>query len=156
MNGNIASKNFTDNLFTLFDETFETHHGAYLDKGDSLFVTLQTISAERASIPVGGKCASLAAQVAHVTFYLEVLERALLKQPAGKNDWGLIWRSIEQVSAAEWDVIISNLKNTHARVVAEMRAVSDWDNDDVIGAAMAMLVHSAYHLGEIRQALCVI
>ena len=156
MNGNITSKNFTGNSFTLFDETFETQHGAYLDKGDSLFETLQAISAERASIPVGGKCASLAAQVAHVTFYLEVLERALLKQPGGKNDWGLIWRSIEHVNAAEWDAIVSNLKQTYTRVVAEMHAISDWDNDDIVGAAMAMLVHSAYHLGEIRQALCVI
>jgi hypothetical protein len=34
-------------------ETFETHHGIYLDKGTSLFATLNQISADEASILLG-------------------------------------------------------------------------------------------------------
>jgi len=30
----------------------------------------------------------------------------------------------------------------------------DWNDDDRVGGAMAIIVHTAYHLGEIRQALC--
>lgn len=60
------AQDFANNLFLLMEETFESkHHGIYLDKDTSLFETLDTVSAEEASIPVGGKCASLAAQVAH-------------------------------------------------------------------------------------------
>jgi hypothetical protein len=72
------AQDFANNLFLFMEETFEAkHHGIYLDKGTSLFETLETVSAEEASIPVGGKCASLAAQVAHVTFYIESFERVV-------------------------------------------------------------------------------
>lgn len=98
MSNMIRSENFINNLFSLFDETFDNHHGIYLDKNTSLFATLETISADEASIPVGGKCASLAAQVAHVIFYLEVLERYFLKQEIGKVDWGEVWQTVEKVS----------------------------------------------------------
>jgi hypothetical protein len=30
----------------------------------------------------------------------------------------------------------------------------DWDSENAIGGALAIVVHTAYHLGEIRQALC--
>ena len=82
VNKMIRQEDFLGNLFALLDETFENHHGIFLDKNTSLFPTLETISAEQASIPVGGKCASLAAQVAHVTFYLEVLERSTMTSRA--------------------------------------------------------------------------
>jgi hypothetical protein len=59
---------FTIPLFDLLKETFEDPSGIYLDKRTSLHQTLEAVSAQQASIPVGGKCASLAAQVAHVTF----------------------------------------------------------------------------------------
>jgi len=61
-------------LLDALDETFEQVHGIYLDKGTSLFETLATITAEQASQPVGGRCATLAAQVAHVNLYLGVIE----------------------------------------------------------------------------------
>ena len=68
------SEDFRKNLLHLMEETFESkHHGIYLDKGTSLFETLETVSATEASIPVGNKCASLAAQVAHTTFYIRPL-----------------------------------------------------------------------------------
>ena len=64
------SNDFTSNLFKLLEETFEEPQGIYLDKNTSLFQTLETVSDQVASIPVGGNRASLAAQVAHVTFFL--------------------------------------------------------------------------------------
>ena len=70
----IQSEYFKKALLILFDETFNKVHGIYLDKNTSLFDTLTTISADEASIPVGGKCATLAAQVKHVAFYLDVIE----------------------------------------------------------------------------------
>jgi hypothetical protein len=54
-----------------------------LDDGTSLFETLETVSAQEASIPVGGKCASLAAQVAHVIFYIETSFVDNWKRPEG-------------------------------------------------------------------------
>ncbi len=145
---------FTQELFDILDETFETHHGIYLDRGTSLFETLDTINAAEASCPVGGKCASLAAQVAHVTFYLEVLERYMLTKDAGDVDWGEIWRTIREVTPVEWAELKSKLRQTYQRVFAMMRGFETWDDNIPIGGALAIVVHTAYHLGEIRQALC--
>ena len=59
----------------------------YLDGGTSLFETLATITAEEASRPVSAACASLAAQVEHVRFYLDVVDDYLLNQEPSKVDW---------------------------------------------------------------------
>jgi hypothetical protein len=150
----IRQKNFLDNLFGLYEETFENHHGIFLDENTSLLTTLETISAQEASIPVGGKCASLAAQVTHVIFYLELLEKTFLNQEVGKVDWGEIWRTVEQVTTEEWEALRMKLRHTYQRVDGLFRNTEDWDDEDKIGAALAIVVHTAYHLGEIRQALC--
>ena len=150
----IAQDRFTKELFDILSETFETHHGIYLDKGTSLFDTLETINAEEASTPVGGKCATLAAQVTHVIFYLEVLERYILTGDGEKVDWGSIWRSVREVTPGEWAGLQQQLKATYRRIFTMLKTKQTWDDETSIGGALAMLVHSAYHLGEIRQALC--
>ncbi|HEX6035331.1 MAG TPA: hypothetical protein VFY83_12880, partial [Anaerolineales bacterium] len=102
MSTRIDQQHITQDLFDVLDEAFVTHHGIFLDEGTSLFETLETITAEEASVPVGGKCATLAAQVAHVNFYLEVIEDYILKKDRGKVDWGDIWRRVSNVSPEEW------------------------------------------------------
>jgi hypothetical protein len=156
MENAIQQNNFLNNLFSLYDETFENHHGIFLDKNTSLLTTLGTVTSQEASIPVGGKCASLAAQVTHVIFYLEVLEKYFLKQQVGKVDWGEIWRTVEKVTPEEWDELRNKLKQTYLRVNRLFRETQNWDDDDTVGAALAIVVHTAYHLGEIRQALCIL
>jgi hypothetical protein len=150
----IRSEIFTNNLFALFEETFETHHGIYLDKGTSLFETLETINAEEASRPVSAHCASLAAQVAHVIFYLEMLEKAIRHQELGKIDWGDIWKRVEAVTPEEWTSLKTQLRHTYQRLSNLLHSLDNWDDDDRLGGALAIIVHTAYHLGEIRQALC--
>jgi len=145
---------FTTELFDLLDETFENHHGIYLDKNTSLFTTLAGINATEASQPVGGKCASIAAQVAHVNFYLEVLERYIQEKGAGDVDWGEIWRTVREVTPKEWDTLKHQLQQTYQRVLAMLKSDVDWGGETAIGGALAIVVHTAYHLGEIRQALC--
>jgi hypothetical protein len=145
---------FANNLFLFMEETFESkNHGIYLDNGTSLFETLETISAEEASIPVGGKCASLAAQVAHVTFFIESFERFALQGDNSPRDWGLIWRTVEKVSLEEWDEYKRNLKEAYLRMDKLFHENPTW-NESTIGGALSIVVHTAYHLGEIRQALC--
>jgi hypothetical protein len=149
----INREDFLNSLFAILDETFENHHGIFLDENTSLFQTLEIVSAEEASIPVGGKCASLAAQVEHVNFYLEVLERYIFQQDTSRVDWGEIWRRVEKVTPEEWIVSKAKLESTYRRIDKGLHENGTWD-EDVIGGAMAIMVHTAYHLGEIRQALC--
>lgn len=154
MTTKIESELVVQNLFDVLDETFVQHHGIFLDNGTSLFETLETITAAEASIPVGGKCATLAAQVAHVNFYLEVLEAYILNKDIGKVDWGDIWRRVSKVSAEEWQEYQDQLKGTYQRVFSLLQNVKDWNDERPIGGALAIAVHTAYHLGEIRQAMC--
>ena len=150
------SEDFRKNLLQLMEETFESkHHGIYLDKGTSLFETLETVSAAEASIPVGNKCASLAAQVAHATFFIESFERFALQGDNSPRDWGEIWRTVEKVTPEEWDALKNNLKQTYERINKLFHENKIW-NEDTIGGALSIVIHTAYHLGEIRQALCVL
>ena len=156
MSTKIDQEHIVPDLFDILDEAFVTHHGIFLDRGTSLFETLETITAEEASIPVGGKCATLAAQIAHVNFYLEVMEAYILKQDRGKVDWNDIWRRVKEVSPEEWKAYKDQLKETYQRIVSILQNLKDWNEERPIGGAMAIAVHTAYHLGEIRQAMCIV
>src|SRR5437764_14983507 len=103
MSNTIAVESFTSSFFMTFDETFNSVHGIYLDRGTSLSETLATISAEEASRPVSASCASLAAQVAHVRFYLDVMYGHLSGNPPQNVDWGEIWRTVTSVTPEEWE-----------------------------------------------------
>jgi len=128
MTPTIAQDRFTAELFDLLEETFETHHGIFLDKGTSLFQTLAGIDAATASQPVGGQCATLAAHVAHVTFYLEVLERYINTGQTGQVDWGEIWRTVGAVNADEWAALNAALRQTYTRLKDQLRARASWDD----------------------------
>jgi hypothetical protein len=151
----IALERFTNELFPLLEETFEQVHGIYLDKGTSLFETLDTISAEEASRPVSARCASIAGQVEHVRFYLEVLQNYMQQKEVGQIDWQASWH-MKTVTPAEWQALKQRLRETYQAVVALAKSFETWEGEDEIGGALAIVVHTAYHLGEIRQALCTI
>jgi hypothetical protein len=150
---NIMSEDFRNNLLQFMTETFENPMGIYLDPNTSLFQTLETISAAEASIPVGNKCASLAAQVAHVTFFIESFERFALQGDNSPRDWGLIWQTVEKVTPQEWDAYKGKLREAYDRMMKLFRENPMW-NEETIGGSLSIVVHTAYHLGEIRQALC--
>ena len=150
----IAAEHFTKALLDLLDEIFDQVHGYVLDKGTSLFETLATITAEEASQPVGGRCATLAAQVKHVAFYLDVVEKSVRTQQFERVDWGEIWRSTGAVDEAAWAALQADLRASYQRIQALVAATPAWPSERELGGAMATVVHTAYHLGEIRQALC--
>lgn len=152
----IQSEHFTKALVALLDETFDNVHGFYLDKNTSLFETLAGITAGEASIPVGGKCATLAAQVKHVAFYLDVIEKSVRDPNFPKADWGEVWRTVDRVSPEEWQSIQGELRTNYKRILTLIQNAPAWPDENVIGGAIAIVVHTAYHLGEIRQALCIL
>lgn len=156
MPAEIPVERLSNELFELFDETFAQVHGIYLDKGTSLFETLATISAETASRPVSAKCATIAAQVAHVRFYLDVLADYMENKPVGDVDWSAIWRETHGVTPEEWEASKHRLRESYQRALTLMRSFDTWQGENDIAGSLAILVHTAYHLGEIRQALCTV
>lgn len=154
MTNPIQVEHFNSAVLALLDETFDNVQGYFLDKGTSLFETLSTISAEEASIPVGGRCATLAAQVKHVTFYLDVTIKAVRTLQYEREDWGKIWRETSAVTPNEWTAIKDQLRASYDRLKQLIAETPEWPSEQHLGGAMAVVIHTAYHLGEIRQALC--
>ncbi len=154
MSQQIPLELFTGELFPLLEETFENVHGIYLDKRTSLFETLDTVSAEAASRPVSASCASIASQVEHVRFYLQVLQEYMQQKEVGKVDWAASWY-LKAVTPDEWEALKQRLRSTYQDLTALIKGFETWQNEDQLGGALAIVVHTAYHLGEIRQALCV-
>lgn len=150
----IAAEHFTQALRVLLDETFDDVKGIYLDQGTSLFETLADISAAEASIPVGGKCATLAAQVKHVAFYLDVVDKTVRDPNYPRVDWGEIWRTVSSVTPDEWEAIKAELRANYNGILKLIEDTPAWSSDREIGGAIGIIAHTAYHLGEIRQALC--
>lgn len=150
----IQSEHFTKALLMLLEETFEQVNGIYLDKDTSLFETLAGISAQEASIPVGGNCATLAAQVKHVAFYLEVVDKGVRELKMPKVDWSEIWGNVSLVNEGEWKAIQDELRLQYVNIQELVKTWPGWSSELEIGGAMGVIAHCAYHLGEIRQALC--
>lgn len=153
----IAANDFRGAFTDLLTETFETVEGNYLDPGTSLFETLSNVEAEEASRSASPKVATLAAQVDHVTYYLYVLERHLRAgghDETLKSDWGAAWDRTS-VTSGEWAEINRGLRSAYGDVQQVLAENTNWQAD-VIAGFLAILAHTAYHLGEIRQALGVI
>ena len=142
----VSAPHFTENLFAILTETFERTSGIYLDRGTDFFSTLSALSAEQASRNVLG--VSVAAQVAHTAFYLRAMER-YAEGFTGKTDWAESW-TVQRVTEPEWDALQAQLRDDYERVVGELRAVTDW-GEDALDFGMTVTVHSAYHLGAVRQ-----
>ena len=62
----------------------------------------------------------------------------------------------KEVTPGEWEALKIGLRESYHRIKALIRDTPIWPNEQHIGGAIAILVHTAYHLGEIRQALCMI
>jgi hypothetical protein len=151
----IESEHFAKALSALLEETMDTVEGFFLDQGTSLFKTLESITASEASIPVGGKCATLAAQVKHVAFYFDVVDKSVRDLNYPEVNWGEIWQTVNLVTQDEWEAIKAELRTNYNRILKLISDTPSWQTNQISGA-IAIIAHTAYHLGEIRQALCTI
>lgn len=149
----ILVKRFKKALFACLDETFSNVRGIYLDKGTTLYETLAGVSAEEASQAISPKSATIAAQVEHIRFYLDVLDDYMRTGVDKTNNWREIWETVSAVTPDEWEDMKRRLRESHERVMATINLFENWDGKYDIAGALSILVHTAYHLGGIRQAL---
>jgi len=137
----------------LLTETFESVQGAYLDQGTSFFETLAQISAADASQPMGN-CATIAAHVAHTRYYLDVLEDRMFGRDLSTVNWNQIWEEVSSVDQAQWDQMVADLRATYERIKGHLDSADQWEGINELSSMLGIIVHSAYHLGEIRQMMC--
>ncbi|MEM6429370.1 MAG: DinB family protein [Deinococcota bacterium] len=156
MSDAIQPKDFVDNLLTLLVETVEGAPKlptAYLDAKVSFFHTFKDISAEQASTPITSDGMTLAAHMEHARFYMDVLLQ-YMNGRTEKVDWDKSWQ-LKTVSAEAWDTLRDDFDTAYQEVKTHVQNVDAWGNFE-IGDSMAIVVHSAYHLGAVRQMMKVL
>lgn len=157
MSAQVPVERLKKTLLLFIDETFSHVQGMYLDKGTTLYETLDGVTAEEASRAAGPQSATIAAQVEHVRFYLDVLDEIITtKNYEKKYNWREIWDTVRKVTPEQWEDLKRRLHESHDRVLATVNSFENWDGEYDIGGAISIIVHTAYHLGGIRQALGVI
>lgn len=148
----IAHEHFVASFFQLLEETFEgpppDTGSAYLDKGAGLFQTLDALTAESASVSSRPGAQTVAAHCEHVRFYVLALHD-FIRGATAKIDWSQSWL-VRTVTPAEWDDLRASLRQAYADLAGHLRALEHW-GDEEIGDGLAVIVHTAYHLGAIRQ-----
>jgi hypothetical protein len=137
------------NILRLLEETFTIPEGIYLDRAKGgLQATLAAIPAELASreTPNGR---SIAAHVEHLRFYLVALH-GYLNGATSPTDWNASWQT-RAVSSQAWEKLQQDLNTAYQALLLETKAMPE--NDLRLSDVMAIVVHTAYHFGAIRQLL---
>ena len=69
-----------------------------------------------------------------------------------KVDWKQSWLR-KNVTEREWTEIQAQLKTEYRQLQGHLKGFADWNDDRKLGGSLAIIVHTAYHLGAIRQIL---
>jgi hypothetical protein len=147
-----TTETLKSNILDMLEETFIKPRGIYLDraKGGLLetLETLEKISVEAASRETPTQ-RSIAAHVEHIRVYVVALH-GYMNGATGKTDWDASWQTYS-VTDLEWRVLRDNLKTAYEALMADLLELGD--NDLKFAEALAILTHTAYHFGAIRQLL---
>ena len=149
MSKQITNSQVTRELLSHLEETFVQVKGIYLDRGTSLLETLATLSAAEASKSLTKSGTTIAGHAAHVRLYLKVMIDYMAGQKNQSLDWKQSWL-VKTVDEAQWRQLQNELHRDYEQIHDSWSSSMDWAEEDQIGAAVAILVHTAYHLGSIR------
>lgn len=146
----IAKEDFLKDVLVILRETFEGspegQPSAYLDRGIGFIKTLDSFSAAQVSKNIGET--TIAAQTEHAKFYLDRLSEFMTGRTENVN-WEQSWL-IETVNETEWNALREAVKKSYENVLRTIAGIETWDGSNV-GEPIAIIAHTAYHLGAIRQ-----
>ena len=150
MTPSVSNELITKQIFAFLHETFGNVNGIYLDRGTSLTETLAAISAVTASRPGTEGGTSIAGHVDHIRFYLRVMNDYMDGKTIEKLDWKQSWLR-HTVTEAEWDELRQQIRDDYEQLSAHLENFDDWNNERRFSGALGAIVHTAFHIGAIRQ-----
>jgi hypothetical protein len=143
----MSEETLKSNILEMLEETFVQPRGIYLDRAKGgLLETLEKISTEVASRETTTQ-RSIAAHVEHLRVYVVALH-GYMNGATEKTDWDASWQT-HTVTELEWRVLRDNLKTAYEALVKDLLELGE--NDLKLAEAVAILTHTAYHFGAIRQ-----
>jgi hypothetical protein len=149
---------FTRTYLYLLDEIVgdppkDAPGNAVLDDDAGWLHTLLQVDHTRASKTIAQGGTTIAGQASHAAYYVELLEQ--LAQGANvEADWPKSFVP-SVVDEARWEETRARLLAALTRFRAMVLSVDDWDDERLRGA-LGVLVHTAYHLGAVRQMIRVV
>jgi hypothetical protein len=153
MEPQMRTEDFVTNLLILLDETAKAPRrpggSAYLDRDSGFLQTLGALDVEQALRHVAGG-PSIAAHIAHALYYVDV-NQAFMDGREPVTDWPGSWR-LDELTPEAWEDLKRRFLTSLEVLGERVRHTEQW-SDDLAGGAMAILVHTAYHLGAVRQML---
>ena len=157
MAATVHAEDFVNKLLHFFTETFEgtpEFPTAYLDTNVSFFHACQAISAAQASTPITDGGMTLASHIEHTRFYMNLLLQHMQGHATKDVNWDETWWQ-QTVSEDSWHTLQHDLATSYQAVKTHVQNVDTWE-DVAISDALAIVVHSTYHLGAIRQIMKVL
>lgn len=154
MSNAIDPADFLSNLLALFDETVQgspqdAPGTYYLDRNAGWRQTLADLTAAEAGTPAFPGATTIASQAAHARYNLRIV-LGFMRGEEPERDWPGSFEPSAPDEAA-WNELRTGLLDTCDTVRSFLSTgVAEW-NDDRIGDAIALVVHTAYHLGAVRQ-----
>jgi hypothetical protein len=146
----IERDDFLKDVLFILRETFEGspegEPSAYLDRGVGIFATLESLSAEQVSKYSGET--TIAAHTEHAKFYLDRICEFMNGRTENVN-WEQSWL-IETVNDEEWNHLRNGMRKSYENVLRCFAEIETWNGEN-IGESIAIIAHTAYHLGTIRQ-----
>jgi len=146
----IKKEDFLKDVLIILRETFEGspegQGSAYLDRGIGVLPTLEKLSAADVSREINET--TIAAHTEHAKFYLDRIVE-FINGRTEKVNWEQSWL-IETVNETEWNALRDGVRKSYENVLRCFAEIETW-NQDNIGDAVAIISHTAYHLGAIRQ-----
>jgi hypothetical protein len=146
----IARHEFTNGLLALLDETFAGGGTVYLNKGAGLFQTLDAVTAETASHVPSPGAPTIAAHCAHLAYYVRANHDAIVGREQ-HLDWPATWQP-QQVDDRGWEDLKSRVRLEYRVLVDTLERLESW-SDQAVSDSLAIVAHTAYHLGVIRHVL---
>lgn len=154
MNASVPVSAVKDAIKAALGESFDTAIGMYLDRGDSIWPTLENVTAEQASIPIAPGGNSIASQVNHMVFYFDVMAMYMRNENPERPDWSAAWKLVE-VDDEQWQELKLALKERQGELITLINSAPDeiFTDPDILAGSYGIVAHTAFHLGQIRHAL---
>ena len=149
MNTRVVAESLAAVMSELVNGTAPTG-GLLLNSGDrGTIAALDKLTATEASVIVNGG-SSIAAHVAHVTFYANIINRVMAgENPWDGADWTASWKK-PAVNAEEWENMKRHLADEHHKWLLVNGSPREITTSQLT-YLIASIAHLAYHLGAIRQ-----
>jgi hypothetical protein len=148
------TEDFTKWLTLLLAETFgvsQAPFGFVLDSPQAgLFGAIESLGAPLVSYAPAPDQPSIAAHCNHVLAALHLFEAYERKQTP-EPDWPATW-STRMVDEVDWVHLRKDLQEAYHSVVIGLEDNDRWPEPRV-AAALMLLTHCAYHVGQIKQLL---